>query len=282
MAREKMASRTTHLCNQLKGPAHGINSTYVQLTQRVKELEARLSPTTAEAVAEPSPNPTEAVTMDDETSVDALATNAFDEVPQRDIGYFGETGRLALRAAPYSPYQGPTSNHALFRALSSAFAFRVPLIFQSQQHSAESSAREHFIHPSLSSPSALPQSPPRQTDGRPKSVDPYALPSDQDLLGLVNQFFATVGIVLPYVDKSFLLHDGTQLGQRAIWQSSKPGRALLNIICAHAAFTLRSTNAEVFYRRTLLILDELTLRGSSLELGMGLTTIYLATHTIGD
>ncbi|KAF2240182.1 hypothetical protein BU26DRAFT_386877, partial [Trematosphaeria pertusa] len=92
------------------------------------------------------------------------------------------------------------------------------------------------------------------------------LPSDQDLLGLVNQFFATVGIVLPYVDKSFLLHDGTQLGQRAIWQSSKPGRALLNIICAHAAFTLRSTNAEVFYRRTLLILDELTLRGSSLEL----------------
>ncbi|KAF2240183.1 hypothetical protein BU26DRAFT_402753, partial [Trematosphaeria pertusa] len=66
--------------------------TYVQLTQRVKELEARLSPTTAEAVAEPSPNPTEAVTMDDETSVDALATNAFDEVPQRDIGYFGETG----------------------------------------------------------------------------------------------------------------------------------------------------------------------------------------------
>lgn len=102
---------------------------------------------------------------------------------------------------------------------------------------------------------------------RPTPVDAYALPSQSDLQSLINRFFSTVGNVLPYVEKSYLFHDDAQSDRVPVWHTSKAGRALLNIICAHSAFTLRSPEAEIFYRRTLLLLDELALRGSSMELG---------------
>ena len=37
----------------------------------------------------PSPAATESLNAEDESTVDALATNAFNEVPQQNIGYFG-------------------------------------------------------------------------------------------------------------------------------------------------------------------------------------------------
>jgi hypothetical protein len=108
----------------------------------------------------------------------------------------------------------------------------------------------------------------QQVDRQSKPIDPYVLPSTSELKSLLNHFVATVGMVFPYIDKASLLHHGGQLSQGAIWETSKPGRALVNIICAHAAFGLGSAEAELFYRRTLLLLDELTIRGSSVELGM--------------
>ncbi|KAH8888104.1 hypothetical protein GQ53DRAFT_826665 [Thozetella sp. PMI_491] len=107
----------------------------------------------------------------------------------------------------------------------------------------------------------------------PQRVDLYTLPNEQELLALVTQFFATVGIALPYIDKVSLLSYTAQPSNIALRQMSRPKRALLNIVCAHAAFTVQSTDAELYYQRSLGSLDERTLRGASLELVQALLLV---------
>ena len=97
----------------------------------------------------------------------------------------------------------------------------------------------------------------------PESVDPHALPSDEHLVLLINRFFETVGMVTPYISKSVLLYEYHRDNVRGL---SRPMRALLNIICAFASSTLSSGDPEIHYHRALALLDEKTLRRSSLEL----------------
>lgn len=145
-------------------------------------------------------------------------------------------------------------------------------MFYSQQHLADSPVREHPsllpMSQSVSSPTDFTQAHvPRSAHESTEPIDPYALPNDRELLVFVTQFFATIGMVLPYIDNLSLLLDSRQPSSKQPWLTSRPRRALLNIVCAHAAFTQHSEEAEVFYQRTLACLTEKTLRGSSLELG---------------
>ena len=103
-------------------------------------------------------------------------------------------------------------------------------------------------------------------DERLQPLDIYAIPSDQRLRHLVSRFSTTTGTVLPYIDANSLLQDSAHLTEGSVWQTSQARRALLNIVCAHAALIERSTDAEIFYRRTSGLLQGLTMRGSSLEL----------------
>lgn len=92
--------------------------------------------------------------------------------------------------------------------------------------------------------------------------DAFALPNHETLSTLINHFFATIGTVLPYISKPRLFAE-----IRRNHQLSTPFRALLNIVCAHASSSLRNSTAETFYRLSLALLDDCTLRGASLELG---------------
>lgn len=92
--------------------------------------------------------------------------------------------------------------------------------------------------------------------------------TDQDLHSLINLFFEAQGSVLPYVDKYTLSFNGAQSLLESFHNSSNAKKALLNIMFAHAALAKSFPDAEAFYRRTLALLDGLSLRGSSLELGM--------------
>lgn len=65
-----------------------IYRTYAQLVQKVKDLETQLA-ASGHPVTESSIPPIDATKTEDESSVDAIATNAFNETPQKDIGYFG-------------------------------------------------------------------------------------------------------------------------------------------------------------------------------------------------
>lgn len=91
-------------------------------------------------------------------------------------------------------------------------------------------------------------------------ADDHALPSENDRSVLVDRFFTTVGVVLPFVDKTALMMADNKPIPRAIL-------SLLNIVYAHASSTIDKWSSELFYRRALALLDERTLRGSSLELG---------------
>jgi hypothetical protein len=88
------------------------------------------------------------------------------------------------------------------------------------------------------------------------------------LCDLCRNYFVTIGHVVPYLIRENLFNDGHNLTLRPITQANKAGRALLDITCAHAAFLTCPSSAEMYYRRTLRNLEGLTLRGSSIELGM--------------
>jgi hypothetical protein len=147
--------------------------------------------------------------------------------------------------------KGPTSNHALFRILTSALTQRLPILCRSPRQNI-AVPTSSFLNQQQLDAQKQPLEPSLQhipTNLGPKNH--LTLSSHQDLQSLVNYFFEAQGSVLPYVDNS-----------------SNVKKALLNIICAHAALSKSSPDAEIFYRRTLVLLDGLPLRGSSLELGM--------------
>ena len=207
----------------------------------------------------------------DQVAVDILATATFNDAqkgPEREIGYFGVTKpsshELNSRCLP--GYIGPTSNHALFRSLSDSFAHITRLHLSSQQHPMEDTTRIH---------SGFTRSPPpvlrnahEQNVTRKvlEPVDQYALPGDEHLTLLINQYFDTAGMAMPYISKSVLLCEYHRAPQENLRGLSRPMRALLNIICAFASSTISNGDTEIYYHRALGLLDERTLRGSSLEL----------------
>ncbi|CAN9350478.1 unnamed protein product [Alternaria alternata] len=210
--------------------------TYAQLAKRVKDLEAQLLWASAFS-DKPLQRAPEPLDSHDESAVDLLATNAFDESPQQDIGYFALTQRLPMLCR----LAGQNT------ALSSAS-------FLDQQHS---NSAKRLLEP-------LPQYKPTNPQLRSHVV----ASTDQDLHSLINLFFEAQGSVLPYVDKYALSFNGTRSLLESFHNSSNAKKALLNIMLAHAALAKSFPDAEAFYRRTLALLDGLSLRGSSLELGM--------------
>ncbi|KIW04384.1 uncharacterized protein PV09_04668 [Verruconis gallopava] len=224
--------------------------TYEELSRKVKELEARLNSratTGSHAIDTPAPSATEEhverLPVEDEATVDELATQVFNELPERNIGYFGAA-----------------SNHAFVRTLSAAFAYQIPLMVQSQQHVSRNPGQYHS-NSSFRSPSPSPEQTRRRRDAH-RIVEPFVVPQEQELVELLNHFFITTGAVLPFVEKSAFL----PLTKDAVWRTTRSGRALLNIICAHASLTVNPTNAEDFYDRAVVLLEAYTLHGASLEL----------------
>jgi hypothetical protein len=226
-------------------------STYDELSRKVKELESKLrtakesnDPTNAMPKLPTTEESIERLPPEDEAAVDELATQVFNELPERNIGHFG-----------------PASNHAFFRTLSSAFAFQIPLMLQSHT----SVSRPPFGLNGLAesrSPSPLPARTSSKEDAQHPKVDPFVVPPQKELLDLINRFFATTGAVLPFVDRSVAVSTSDDW----VWRTTRSGRALLNIVCAHATLSLNRDTAEVYYHRAVALLDIYTVHGASLEL----------------
>lgn len=192
----------------------------------------------------------------EESAVDTLASEAFNDEPDRDIGYFGRFSvSLLPRLRLLTCVRGPTSNHAVFRSLSGVFARMTSLRNCTSRfdHSVYGSDGDHETN-NLASEDQTTQ---RQNEG--DKVDPFSLPNNKDLMDLINRFSENIGMVFPFIVTSSLIEGGNQ-------KSSRIKRALLNIVCAYAASSLHMQDSEVFYRRALNLLDECTLRGSSIEL----------------
>lgn len=161
---------------------------------------------------------------------------------------------------------GPTSNHALFRIISTAFIERLP----SMRQSYSQRTKEFFpvdvenvplleVRPSPPFPTPVPSS-------YSGLIINDVFPDAQRLRELVVYFVTTLGDVLPYVDEKISWNTDTMILSTR-WQNSKVDRALLSIVCAHAALMRDSKEAELYYAYALRLLEGLTLRGASVELG---------------
>jgi Fungal specific transcription factor domain len=192
---------------------------------------------------------------DDEGAVDAQATAAFNDEPDTNTGYFG-----------------PSSNHALFRSLSNAFAqfisTTLPLRARLPPASTITLRRSPSRAATRSKAGIFGQE-------RPHASTLLALPSDREASTMVDQFFSTVATVLPIVSKADVVSECNRL-RRPDSPALKPSsRALLNIIFAHVSKSSKDSEAEIFYRRALASLDQGTLRGATIELLQALLLIAI-------
>ncbi|KAK9451824.1 C6 transcription factor [Limtongia smithiae] len=187
---------------------------------------------------------------DAESTVDMLAAGVFDNRPATDIGYFG-----------------PTSNHALFRSLTTAVAktsSRNTAVQQGKDNQPPSTDA-HFLT-STRSRMLVPQIPVNiQTVQAICEPVPGSITSIQ----WITRFSDTVGAVLPYANESVLAREvvstvSTTDDDKAPSRSSD---ALLNIVYAHALCTMDSSSAERYYHRSLglMFTEEQTLRNPNLE-----------------
>lgn len=164
--------------------------------------------------------------------------------------------------------KGPISNHALFKTLTSALTTRLPILCQSSPQCIALLSSNILNYQQLNaSKRPLDQSLRYESSEPEPGIDVVSV-AHQDLQSLVSQFSEVQGVVLPFVDRSVLGLDepGSILGWNQ--SSSNALKALVYMMCAHSALGKPSSDAEPFYRRALVLLDGLTLRGSSLELGM--------------
>ncbi|KIX92185.1 uncharacterized protein Z520_12066 [Fonsecaea multimorphosa CBS 102226] len=195
--------------------------------------------------------------LDDSALVDLLATNLSNDVSDADMGYFG-----------------PSSNHFMFRSLSEVF------VEASQLFGADEPSTEGPL-------STLPAQ--QASDDAPTHVDlrhpgdqehfargggiPYILPRYQDTILLINHYFATVGLVLPYVDKASLLSHYLKASGENPPRFRRAIFSLISIICAFSLNSLENDQAEVYYQRALAVLDPRCLRESSVEIVQALLLI---------
>jgi hypothetical protein len=162
----------------------------------VRELEARFKTLNAFNTQPPSGTIIWALNIDNESSVDAVATNTFNETPQSDIGYFGKLNIGLFGLGELS--------HALFRILSSGAIKVLPPACQLHSHATGRFMHSMSAEPSLSSvgPAAISVTPHVDTSLAPIGL--YELPSSQVLNNFLNGFFTTIGTIHTYIDESSL------------------------------------------------------------------------------
>ncbi|KAL1898461.1 hypothetical protein Sste5346_003364 [Sporothrix stenoceras] len=166
------------------------------------------------------------------SAVDALATGAFDHRPAAEIGYFG-----------------PTSNHAIFRAVTTAMVnsgYRLTVLRQQEE--------EDSIGGSGSS---------TNLGVNANRRDDHHYPSPTMARQWVTLFFDTVGAMLPYVSETSLLKEIDAAASAGsldrLAPRSRSTEGLLNVVFAHALVAAGKEDvAEPFYHRAvaLLLLEE--------------------------
>ncbi|CAK7235278.1 hypothetical protein SBRCBS47491_009238 [Sporothrix bragantina] len=203
------------------------------------------------------------------SAVDALATGAFDHRPAAEIGYFG-----------------PTSNHAMFRSVTTAMVnsgYRLTVL--RQQEEDEQGGNNNTAAATRSSRGSAPLMPsvaPNSHQTRPIPFtdtaaiggagpgsmassggagnrrggpdDNYHYPSPTVARQWVTLFFDTVGAMLPYVSETSLLKEiDAAAGDRSALRS-RSTEGLLSIVFAHALVaTGKEDVAEPFYHRAVAL-----------------------------
>ncbi|EXU97559.1 fungal specific transcription factor domain protein [Metarhizium robertsii] len=173
-----------------------------------------------------------------ESLADVLATNAFDQLSNGEVGYFGSS-----------------TNHGFFWCLSGAIA---NLGYKASRGQAQRASPTSDMRGSRSR--VLRKSLPHAT--LHESVQEY--PSNEEL---VARFFDTIGDVLPYVDEVSIMGKLHVLNEDAneSCPSTQSWQALLNIVLAYALYTIDGPSPEPFYRRVINLLYGMAIHLSTVQ-----------------
>lgn len=110
-------------------------------------------------------------------------------------------------------------------------------------------------------------------------TEPFILPDTADALALVDLFFATTGMLFPYIDRQELISKYHQLISTNLRTARKSWLGLLNMVLAMATSASsggpfsaceRSGQSDTFFRRAMRICDQEIRHGTSLETSMSL------------
>jgi len=93
------------------------------------------------------------------------------------------------------------------------------------------------------------------------------LPDDHTAMALFNQFFTSIALTMPYFSRPAAVREYTNMKGGRSQDLDKVHRALFNMIWAHGSSSMDSRDSEVYYRRAIGLLDSLTIRRTSQEMG---------------
>lgn len=160
--------------------------------------------------------------------------------------------RITLPKADKWQLSGASSNHAFFWSLSSSL-----------EELGKRKPERRNLPPrqvgASEGPRRLPLPPLKPGAAEQKAIPQQdTFPGRSTAIQWANLFFDTVGVVLPFANKSLVLREIELIDSRTgTWESCPANtQALLNIIFAYALATLEDGAAEPFYRRALSQLDE--------------------------
>ncbi|KAH7391590.1 hypothetical protein BKA64DRAFT_756773 [Cadophora sp. MPI-SDFR-AT-0126] len=194
---------------------------------------------------------TQTVDVDEDGLVDVLATATFNENADTGVDYFG-----------------PSSNHSMFRSLSvvlvemSRLSGTGALLNRDPPPAAVVDTERQNDRVPVHADQQQPQ---HRGDTMQGSGCRYLLPRQQQLILLVNHYVATVGVVLPFVDKSTIISEYHVAARQSPPRFRRGFLSLISIMCALALSTLDDDDAETYYHQSLAALDLESSRGWSVE-----------------
>lgn len=177
----------------------------------------------------------------DEAAVDTQSTDAF--------------GRDTTQGADFF---GPSSNHEHFRSLSRAFIQVAKSQYSRKEKQLKAWSKERETSLLRSEPTTASYS----------VSDHYDMPNDNQAHYLFDNFFSTINLTMPYVDKHTLIQNYNHVKHLQARQAHRNIWSLVNIIWAQASSSLDRPDSEMYYRRTVSLLDAHTIRKTSQELGL--------------
>ncbi|KAL2842056.1 hypothetical protein BJY01DRAFT_249290 [Aspergillus pseudoustus] len=94
----------------------------------------------------------------------------------------------------------------------------------------------------------------------------HSLPPLNEAMGLFDRYFSTIRVVLPYVDEGTIVNLYQGVTQVDLLKRRRATLALLNMVWAHAAASLGSSQRETFYKKAVALMDSRDIERPSYEL----------------
>ncbi|KAF5238836.1 hypothetical protein FANTH_10164 [Fusarium anthophilum] len=177
-------------------------------------------------------------------------------------------GSITFKDETSSGVFGPTSNSAFFKKIISA----QHLILRQGQHLV---LKRNDFHATTSLDISRPASPspaPARVHS-PPTLDPYVLPSYQDVLEMINIFFDNTGKFFPYLYKPYILRTFINMRRSSFQNVQRSQLCILNLLMAFATThcpsnlpeSLRVERGDIFLHRALLLIPDIEQAAGNLE-----------------